>query len=76
MRLHEVAHHINFLIIEHVPQEDRGLVLEYVESGFNQDGECIPHAEHQESMLRCLDCPNAPHGCDDCETIPEKYRKR
>ena len=70
MRLHELAHRIAWDVSQQVTRpEHRVVLLQYVLSGFDGDGQRIVHAPHQEQMLRCLDCPRHPTGCETCEEI-------
>ena len=70
MRLHELAHRIAWDVLQQVPRpEHRLILLQYVLSGFNGDGQQIAHAPHQEQMLRCLDCPRQSDECKECEEL-------
>jgi len=70
MRLHELAHRLAWDVLQHVARpEHRVILLQYVLSGFNGDGQPIAHSPHQESWLRCLDCPKPAVECETCEEI-------
>jgi hypothetical protein len=70
MRLHELAHRMEWDVAQQVPRpEHRVVLVQYVLSGFDANGDRIAHAPHQEQMLRCLDCPRPSSECETCEEL-------
>jgi hypothetical protein len=59
MRLYELAHRIatDIQMLCNEPSH-RVTVIEFVRSGFDEDGQPIPHEQYQEDWLRCIDCEN------------------
>jgi hypothetical protein len=68
MRLHELAHRITWDVLQQVHRpEHRRVLLNYVLTGFDNEGQPIAHAPHQESWFRCLDCPRNSEECETCK---------
>ena len=60
MKLHELAHIIAGEVQLIVRKEHRLIVLAYLASGFDENGDRIEHAEHQRDMLRAIDSDDNP----------------
>ena len=76
MRLHELAHTISADVQLVVNRPEHRLnLLQYVLSGFDQNGMAIVHSQHQIDMLRCLDCPKDASECPTCKEVKEIGRE-
>lgn len=66
MRLHELCHVMDGMLTRIVRREDRTIVLEYVRSGYDGDGNFVGRTKDQDVAIRCVDCPRQQ--CEDCPT--------
>lgn len=72
MRLCELAAEITRQLQDIAPG-CRLLVLDYIRSGYSEDGQPIEHAPYQADMLRCIDCERPRGECAGCLEVSE-YR--
>ena len=67
MRCYEIAHMVNAMLRRvDVTTENRILILDYVRSGYDEDGNLIERSEHSDKVLRCVDCPDKDKLCNTC----------
>ena len=68
MTLNQVVHQFEALL-RGVSPERRLLVIDFVRSGYDGDGDAIEHERWQEDVLTCIDCQKQRSDCAACREI-------